>query len=176
MTVRPVQQHWLSGHRMRGHRGSAAVELAFALLLLGAVLVGTIDFARAFYQAMALTTAARAGAQYGARSTAKAKDTSGMTTAALNAAQTDVSALTSGDIAAGCLLQCEPDAPGSATYSLATPGGGSACTNSAPSCTGGNHLIWIVTVTATKTFMTLANYPGIPHVLSITRAARMRTQ
>src|SRR5260221_3845737 len=43
-------------------RGSALVELAIALPLLVAVLVGTTDFARVFYLATELTNAARAGA------------------------------------------------------------------------------------------------------------------
>jgi Flp pilus assembly protein TadG len=177
----PVSVLQLDGRRAREHtihgqRGSSVVELALVTPVLVGVLVGTVDFARVFYWDMALTTAARAGAQYGARNTTNASDSPGMKTAAVNAAQVDIASLSSSDITATCALKCEPDAPADAFYTLANPSGGSACTNPTPTCTGGNHLIWTVTVSATKPFSTLARYPGIPNTLAITRSVTMRTQ
>jgi hypothetical protein len=129
-----------------------------------------------FYRDMALTTAARAGAQYGARNTTNAQDLAGMQTAAVNGALVDIPTLTTGDITAACERMCEPDAPGSATYSLATPSGGSSCTTGTPTCASGNHLIWVVTVTAAKPFSTLARYPGVPSSLNLSRTAKLRAQ
>src|SRR5262245_18088072 len=47
--------------------GAALVEMAVALPILVALLVGTADFARVFYTAIAMTNPARAGAQFGAK-------------------------------------------------------------------------------------------------------------
>jgi Flp pilus assembly protein TadG len=174
-----VGTHWRFlrvGSRTRSARGAAAVEFAVSFPVLIAVLIGAIDFARVFYWDMGLTTAARAGAQYGARGTTQAQDSAAMKAAALAAAQTDLPTLALSDITATCALKCEPDAPTTSTYSLTDPTGGNACTNASPSCSGGNHLIWTVTVTASKTFTTFARYPGVPSSLPITRRAVMRTQ
>src|SRR3954453_1086869 len=51
---------------IRSERGAALVELALSTPLLVVMIVGAVDFARAFYTAMELTNAARAGAQYAA--------------------------------------------------------------------------------------------------------------
>ena len=53
----------------RSERGSALVELAVTLPLLVLLVVGVADLARVFYVSMALTNAARAGAQYGSSET-----------------------------------------------------------------------------------------------------------
>ena len=159
-----------------GPLGSSTVELAFAIPLLIAVVVGTVDFARVFYLAMALTTAARAGAQFGAHSTTNAQDSAGITAAAHTAAQIDVPTLALTDITPACERLCEPDAPGDAAYSLTVPGGGSSCTSGSPTCGAGTHLIWVVTVEASKQFTTLGRYPGIPSAIPIIRRVKMRAQ
>ena len=64
-------------------RGQAAVELALVSPVLGILLVGTADFARAFYFNQEVVAAARAGAQYGSQSVATAADTTGVRAAAL---------------------------------------------------------------------------------------------
>ncbi|HUY87707.1 MAG TPA: TadE family protein [Pirellulales bacterium] len=48
-----------------GRPGAAAVEFAIVLPLLVLLLLGGADFGRCFYSAMAITNAARAGAEYG---------------------------------------------------------------------------------------------------------------
>jgi Flp pilus assembly pilin Flp len=50
--------------RLRGRRGTAAVEFALALPLLTLVLLGVLDLGRAAEQTIRLEAAARAGAQY----------------------------------------------------------------------------------------------------------------
>src|SRR5690242_12886675 len=70
----------------RSEAGNALVELAFALPILVLLMVAAIDFARIFYMGIALTNAARAGAQYGSHTVANSANTSGMQTAATNAA------------------------------------------------------------------------------------------
>jgi hypothetical protein len=50
---------------LRQDGGNAAVELALILPILIVLLAGLIDFGRAYFTAMELENAARAGAQYG---------------------------------------------------------------------------------------------------------------
>lgn len=47
-------------------RGAAAIEFAVVLPMLMLMLLGGADFGRCFHSAMAITNAARAGAEYGA--------------------------------------------------------------------------------------------------------------
>lgn len=65
-------------------RGQSAVELALGLPFLAVLLFVVCEFARVFYVAMGVASAARAGVQYGAQSYVKAIDNSGMTLAADN--------------------------------------------------------------------------------------------
>src|SRR4051794_9059170 len=67
--------------RASRERGAALVELAVSLPLLLILLVGTLDFGRAFRATMVVTAAARAGALYGAQTLQKAGDTTGITSA-----------------------------------------------------------------------------------------------
>jgi Flp pilus assembly protein TadG len=73
--------------------GQGAVELALGLPFLVVLLFVVCEFARVFYMAMGVASAARAGVQYGAQSYVKAVDNTGMTTAATNDAQ-NISGLT----------------------------------------------------------------------------------
>lgn len=50
----------------RSERGQSAVELAFAFPVLLLILMGILDFGRAFYTYVSITNAAREGARYGA--------------------------------------------------------------------------------------------------------------
>jgi len=68
-------------------RGQGAVEMALGLPFLVVLLFVVCEFARVFYVAMGVASAARAGVQYGAQSYVKAVDNSGMTAAATNDAQ-----------------------------------------------------------------------------------------
>ncbi len=61
----------------RSERGQSAVELAVALPVLVLILMGTLDFGRAFYAYINITNAAREGAQYG---TGFPTNTTGITT------------------------------------------------------------------------------------------------
>ena len=65
-------------------RGQGAVELALGLPFLVILLFVICQFARVFYMAMGVASAARAGVQYGAQSYVKAVDNTGMTAAASN--------------------------------------------------------------------------------------------
>jgi Flp pilus assembly protein TadG len=137
--------------------GSALVELAVALPVLILIVFGTTDFARVFYTAMELTNAARAGAQFGATSVVRSGDTGGMQSAATAAINvTGVTAVAS----RSCF--CASNNGGSFP--------GAACT---ATCGFGRHMVVSVTVTASKTFTTIAPIPGIPNSIALTRTATL---
>lgn len=139
--------------RRRGEQGSIMVELALVVPFLLLLLVGAIDFGRAWYTSLEIAGAAEAGTLYGINNPA---DVAGMQSAALNNAP-DLSGLTI-----------------SATYGCECPDGSSAvasCT-SPPTCTD-NYVNYIdVTATGTYTFMT--PWPGMPTSWTLTRESRMR--
>jgi Flp pilus assembly protein TadG len=143
-----------SNRRGPGEEGSALVEFAMVLPLLCLILLGAIDFGRVSYAAMALTNAARAGAQYGALSTGKSSDTSGMQTYALASLSLDLTGAT-----ASAAQRCECDG------TLIT------CT---ATCAGKRRIY--VTVTTRANFFTITQFPGFPHSLSLVRAAELRAQ
>jgi len=150
--------------RTSSARGSAIVELALALPLLVLILVGTIDFARAFHTAMVLQNSARAGAQYGAQSTSFASNTSGMISTAKTSASTDLGAI---DATAEETCYCA---------SNTDPNVGNPSPNTcAGTCTTG-HLVVSVKVTAGASFSTITRFPGIPHTFRISRGATLRAQ
>ena len=63
------------------------MELAVALPLLMIVIAGAVDFGTGCYIAIEVTSAARAGAQYGVQNAATMIDITGMELAAQNEAQ-----------------------------------------------------------------------------------------
>lgn len=138
-------------------RGQAAVELALVSPLLGILLVGTADFARAFYFNQEVVAAARAGAQYGSQSVATAADTTGVRAAAL-ANGVNVPGLS----ASSSVCTCESP----------VPTGETACGTGY--CNGANSSATYVSVTTTATFRTLVHYPGIPQTTAMTGSAIMQ--
>src|SRR3989442_12411422 len=145
--------------RWKSERGSAIVELTLLMPFFLLLLMGTIDFSRVFYTALAITHAARAGAQYGAQSNGASQDDAGMAQAARTAAQ-DLDSLS---VTATHYCKCTTDGVTLTPMATCT----SACINT--------RQIY-VQVTTSKTFQTLWNYPGVPHTINLSRTAIMRTQ
>lgn len=148
----------------RRERGAALVELAISLPVLVLIAVGTTDLARAYRMATVLTSAARAGAQYGSQEAAFAVDTAGMTTAA----QTVLSANLSGTTSASASRLCE----------CISASGTISATSPANSCTYAcaEFLAIHVTVTTTGTFNLVSRFPGVPQSMTLTRSVTMRAQ
>jgi Flp pilus assembly protein TadG len=117
------------------------------------VLLGIADFAGVFNTSIALSNAARAGAQYGSRSVATAANTTGM----VNAAKQDAPNLSAISVSAS---QCT-----CATGSSVTACAASYCTNN-PSRT-------FVTVNTSLTYNTIVAYPGLPTSYAMTGKAVM---
>jgi Flp pilus assembly protein TadG len=145
------------GKRRKSSQGHAIVELALTMPLLLLLLFGAGDFARAFYAAVTLTSAAGVGAMFGTRSIGAASDVAGITLAAQNDAQN----LIGMTVAATKYCEC-PD------------GSSIACT--ATTCSGNAKSRLYCSVTTQYTFRTLAPYPGIPSQLLIAKRVIMRAR
>ena len=166
----PVPDQPARPRRQPGARGAALVELALVLPLLLLIMVGTIDFGRAFRTAMVVTNAARAGAQYGSQYYS-ATDTAGMV-AASDAVLT-ANGLSSGPPSdASTLCQC---ADSLGNFSDTAPVNTCTAPTGVSLCPG-KHLVMRVTVRATRTFSLIQPFPALPGSVTIARAATMRAQ
>jgi Flp pilus assembly protein TadG len=148
------------GRFRRSEGGGAIVELALALPLLVAVMAGTVDFARVYYASIALTNAARAGAQFGSYSLSRSGNFAGMQTAATSSIVPNTGVTASASRTCNC-------ATNAGVFGSAV-----ACTTTCPT---GQHLVVTVTVTATRTFTTvMSGIPGIPNSVNLSRSATLR--
>lgn len=150
-----------SSQRRRGYegRGQSMLELALTLPVLLVLLVVALDFARMFNMSMAVTDAARAGAQWGAQNHAAGANVLGMEQAACNS-MVDFPCTPGTNTSASSFCQC---AGSSGTISCTSPGG---CAN----------VLNFVTVTATATFATVVGYPGLPSSVPLTATVTMQVQ
>ena len=137
-------------------RGTATVEAAIILPLLILLALGTTDLGRLFYDAVAVSTAARAGLSYGSLDEGKAQDSSKIVSVAVaDSYFVDDVTVTSERIcecADQSVVDCETG-----------------------TCAEGTSRIY-VKVSATTTFDTIIPYPGIPDSVTITRDAYMRAR
>ena len=83
-TVRAT--HALCARWIRDTRASSIMELALLVPIFSAFVIGAAQFGLLCYTSIEISEAARAGVAYGAQSSTKAADTTGMQTAATNAA------------------------------------------------------------------------------------------
>ncbi len=140
--------------------GQAIVELALLSPVLFLLVLGVADYCRAFYASIAVTNAARAGAQYALRQ--KYTDTPGIKNAAV--ADAGLASFTTANVTPTYYCQC----PGSGTkYPLCSNGG------SALPCSG--PMLW-VDVSTSYTYTTIVTYPGVPHTTNLSGRAQMRIQ
>jgi len=144
-------------HLLRGEHGASIVELAMLLPLFPLLLLGGIDFARAYYLELELAGAVHAAAAYGSQNPT---DTTGMQTAA------------------------QDDAPNVPNLSVETPTYGCECSDGSnysascsttPSCPTNNE-VYRVNVTVTGTYKPIFPWPGIPSSMSFSSSASMRAQ
>lgn len=135
--------------------GNVAIELGFVIPLLILLAIGMYDFGRLALLQLSLTSAVRAGVQYGTQDVTSAADTNGMITATRNDA---------GD----------PALAVSARQFCTCPGAGeTACTATCPS---GDFTLMYVDVAAEDQLAFLFKYPGIPSQKTVTSSARMRVR
>jgi hypothetical protein len=146
-------------------RGQSLAEFALGLPFLVLLLVVVGDFARVFYVAMGVASAARAGVQYGAQSYVKAVDNSGMTTAATNDGQSIAGLSVVPTHFCMCDgAQCNPAQASPCVVSCDAPP--STCTE--PKV--------FVKVQTSATFNTLLRYPGLPSSFPLNSIAVLQAQ
>jgi Flp pilus assembly protein TadG len=143
---------------LRRERGAQLIEMAVLTPFLLVVLLGATDFARVSYYAITLANAARAGAQFATQSSLAALNVAGIKAAA------DLEAENIGTITVVSSLSCR--CPGSATIVSCTTG----------TCPGEAVKELYTTVTASRSFVTLVSWPGIPSPVALSKTSIMRVQ
>jgi Flp pilus assembly protein TadG len=136
-------------------RGGSLVEFALVLPVLTLLLVGVIDFGRAYYLNVEVSNAAYTGAMYGTQNNT---DTTGMQNAATGDA-VDVSGMT-----ATASYGCECSDGSSPVVSCSTQ----------PTCA--TNVVDYVQVTTSYTYKPMFPWPGIPSSLAMQGFARLRAQ
>jgi len=153
--------------RAHGSRGAASIEFAVFFPVLALMAVGTVDFGRVFYDAIATANAAHVGAFYGSQGNVQAADSTGMNASA-TASASDITGVT-----AEATFYCDcPDSPAD----------GPDDEDNVVTCTGTTCLNGFgmprvfVRSRVTHTFDTLAPFPGVPDDLTLTQDGFMRVQ
>ena len=141
-------------YRSRRGRGQASVELALSLPLLLMMFLVVVETGRAFYIAISLANAARAGVQYGAQNLSTAADNAGMQTAATN----DAPNLTGMTAVATHFCKCSD---GTASTCRATDGAAS-------------HRLLYTQVTTSAQYTPLITFMGIMPSMTVPGKAVMR--
>lgn len=147
---------WSMSEILRRTEGGSVAELALVMPLLLLILLGGVDFSRAYFLSIEVAGAAQAGAAYGITSRT---DTTGITNAA------------------------KDDAPNVSSLTVSTPTWGCECSDgtlSSTSCTSkpttcSNNVVYWVKVTASTTYSPVFPWPHIPSSLSLSQTAIMRS-
>lgn len=138
------------------NEGASLVETALTVPFLLVLLLGAIDFGRAYYMDMEIEGAAQAAAAYGSSNPA---DTTGMQSAATSDAP-NVPGLTVSTATYGC--ECSDGSSYSASCSAI------------PTCSGTNS-VYVVKETVSATYRPWFPWPGIPSSMVLSRSASMRS-
>ena len=138
---------------VRQDLGASLVELGLMLPFLALLLLGVIDFGRAYYVNVEVSNAAYTGALYG---TQNSTDTTGMQNAALADAP-DVTGM-----AATATYGCECSDGNNPVISCTTQ----------PSC--GVNVVNYVQVTTSVSYRPIFPWPGIPSSIALQGSARLR--
>jgi Flp pilus assembly protein TadG len=165
----------VAGAKTRNFRrqsGQALIEMAFVVPLLLLLVLGVIEIGRYAYIAILVGNAARAGADYGAQSSAQSVDTTGIQNAAYydfaggTTSSSSANGLSRSTLTVTSVVACGCDSGGAITSAGCTTG----VNPTAGACTTGNWIVF-VSVTASGTFNALFSYPGIPTSITISRTA-----
>jgi Flp pilus assembly protein TadG len=151
--------------------GQSLLEVALLTPMLLALLLGVIELGRYAYFSILVGNAARAGAAYGAQNLVLSVDTAGIQTAAKNDFQnngqnTSVLTVISTN-SCGCDTGGSPPLPTLTNLC-------STASNAAAGTCGLGHWVVMVSVTASGTFNSLFNYPGIPNSPTASNTATLR--
>jgi Flp pilus assembly protein TadG len=162
--IHSARRHNSTNRRHRYASGQAAAELALLATTLVLMLGVGVEMGRLGYLAMTLDDAARAGAQYGAQSYATDGDTSGMKTAAINAA-TNINGTTWWGSSAGFSASASNFCGCNNGTVVTCPG----------SCSSGAPLIYVQVKTQAN-YVPFLQIPGLPSTFTIHGEATMPVQ
>jgi Flp pilus assembly protein TadG len=137
--------------------GASLVETALLTPMLSLLLLAVIDVGRLAYMSIEVSNAARAGASYGAQSSATAVNSTGMVQAAKNDAP-DLSGLSP-----------------SATHFCTCSNGGGSVTCALSSCPGARLLLY-VQVSTSATYTPWFPYTGSPGSWTLSGSSTMRAE
>ena len=140
-------------HGLRAN-GQASVELALSLPLLLMMFLVVVETGRAFYIAISVSNAARAGVQYGSQNLSTAADNAGMQQAAAN----DAPNIVGMTAAATHFCKCSD---GTASTCLSTD------------CAGSHRLLY-TQVNTSAPYTPMINFMGILPAMSVPGRAVMR--
>lgn len=163
----------------RSERGISLIESALvAFFVLIPLLLGVIDFGRAYFLQIEVTNAARAAVQYGAQNTGTLAVSADIQNAAYAEAP-DIATSCSGSgpcwlsvtVITGC--ECATNAGTGTTGSLGTPFNSSACAATQP-CGATGHLVDFVNVTCQAQYTPIIGLPGLPKTITLNSQAKMR--
>lgn len=154
---------------LRPESGQSLLEVALLLPILLAMLLGGIELGRYAYISILVGNAARTGAAYGAQNLVLSMDTLGIQAAAESDFRNQFNGQNAGILSVVPNTSCGCDNAGTIT--------GATCTTipnpTAGTCPTG-HWVVMVSVTASGTFNSLFNYPGIPNTLNVSSTATLR--
>lgn len=156
-----------SARALRSHSGQTLLEVALLLPILLLLLLGVVEIGRYAYISILVSNAARAGAAYGSEGLLESVDTGNIQTAADNDFQNNGQLVS--NLTVNSTTSCGCDSGGTITGAGCT----SAVNPTAGTCNAG-HWVVMVSVTASGTFNSLFNYPGIPSSITISQTATMR--
>lgn len=140
----------------RQEAGSSLIEVALLIPVLTLILFGMVDLGRYVFLGIEVSSAARAGAQYGGQNRGTALDTSGIQTAAQN----DVPDIPSLAVTSSTFCWCS-----------SSPGSNVACVLS--SCSGTSNLIPLLQVNTSMTYTPWLLYGVFTSGISITGQAQV---
>ena len=154
-----------TGNSLRNPQsGQSLVEVALMLPFILLLLLGVIEMGRFAYISILIGNAARAGAAYGSQGLVQSVETGAITTAADNDFQNNGQSVA--NLTISSFVSCGCDSSGT----VATQ----ACTGTGAGTCAAGHWTVTLTVTATGSFNSLFNYPGIPSSINVTRSSIMR--
>jgi Flp pilus assembly protein TadG len=145
--------------RTKREKGSAILELALCVPMLTLMLLGAMDFSRAFYQSITLASGARAGAVYGVSSATGTPDLAGIEARVL----ADTIDLTGVTVTSAQTCSCND-----------TDTTGVSCTTT--TCPNGSGVRSYLKVTAAKTFTPMLTYVGMPGPFPLGQSVTFRVQ
>jgi Flp pilus assembly protein TadG len=143
---------------MRDENGASLVELALVFPLFILLMLGCVDFGRAYYLAIEVAGAAHSAAVFGSKNPA---DTGGMKVAAQDDAP-NVPNLTVNTPTYGC--ECADGSSYSAN-----------CATTPTSCPNNIGVVYRVNVTVSATYTPILTLPAVGNSLTFTSTASMRS-